>query len=199
MKRVMNEEGSEVTNNYLKSSDFKCKTCNKVFLSFQALEGHRASHNKLKVMTKNLSLKSNMKPKMHMFTICGLHFAIGQALGGHMRKHREGPVHDHDHDSYLTILLEAALRAAHPTIKSSTPNPTSGTGNSIQINTSMFPSNHPYTRTSVGRNIDLLSCGSVKKFTDSSFFTEIPALLKISKKTSLTKSCLYLKPESSLQ
>ncbi|CAJ2678779.1 unnamed protein product [Trifolium pratense] len=94
MKRVSNEV--DLTNNYLKSGDFKCKTCNKVFLSFQALGGHRASHNKLKVMTKNLSLRTNMKHKMHKCTICGLQFAIGQALGGHMRKHRTGQVHNHD-------------------------------------------------------------------------------------------------------
>jgi len=121
MKRGRNEEDSEIdsTNNclmlvskvdenytnqskeeVLKSGDFKCKTCNKEFLSFQALGGHRASHNKVKLMGKNFSLgklpNSTMKTKMHMCPICGLKFAIGQALGGHMRKHRVDQVHDHD-------------------------------------------------------------------------------------------------------
>ncbi|KAF6141803.1 hypothetical protein GIB67_037542 [Kingdonia uniflora] len=29
-----------------------------------------------------------LKPKTHECSICGLEFAIGQALGGHMRRHR---------------------------------------------------------------------------------------------------------------
>jgi hypothetical protein len=41
---------------------------------------------------------------------------------------------------------------------------------------------------SAGRSVDLPSRGSVKKFTGASFFTEMPALLKISKSTSLTRS-----------
>ncbi|TKY67322.1 Zinc finger protein ZAT11 [Spatholobus suberectus] len=71
----------------LKGGDFKCKTCNRQFHSFQALGGHRASHKKLKLMASNLSC-STMTPKMHRCPICGLEFEIGQALGGHMRKHR---------------------------------------------------------------------------------------------------------------
>ena len=31
---------------------------------------------------------SPVKPKTHECSICGLEFAIGQALGGHMRRHR---------------------------------------------------------------------------------------------------------------
>ena len=69
------------------SGEFKCKTCNKQFLSFQALGGHRASHKKLKPMLSNLSC-SMVAPKLHRCSICGLVFGIGQALGGHMRKHR---------------------------------------------------------------------------------------------------------------
>nr|KYP58564.1 hypothetical protein KK1_013978 [Cajanus cajan] len=34
---------------------------------------------------ENQSMK---QPRMHPCPICGLQFAIGQALGGHMRKHR---------------------------------------------------------------------------------------------------------------
>ncbi|BAF16374.1 zinc finger protein ZAT12 [Oryza sativa Japonica Group] len=65
---------------------FVCKTCNRVFPSFQALGGHRASHKKPRLDGDgDLSLS---KPKLHGCSICGLEFAIGQALGGHMRRHR---------------------------------------------------------------------------------------------------------------
>jgi hypothetical protein len=60
---------------------FPCKTCGRVFPSFQALGGHRASHRKPR-------LDGDLKPKLHACSICGLEFAIGQALGGHMRRHR---------------------------------------------------------------------------------------------------------------
>lgn len=75
--------------------DFKCKTCNRRFSSFQALGGHRASHKKPKLMVTDLSCHQELpnptmkqQPRMHPCPICGLEFAIGQALGGHMRKHR---------------------------------------------------------------------------------------------------------------
>ncbi|KAG8066958.1 hypothetical protein GUJ93_ZPchr0005g15329 [Zizania palustris] len=65
---------------------FVCKTCSRVFPSFQALGGHRASHKKPRLDGDgDLSLA---KPKLHGCSICGLEFAIGQALGGHMRRHR---------------------------------------------------------------------------------------------------------------
>ncbi|KAM3399884.1 hypothetical protein ACQJBY_005010 [Aegilops geniculata] len=62
---------------------FVCKTCDRVFPSFQALGGHRASHKK-----PRLDGDGDLKPKMHGCSICGLEFAVGQALGGHMRRHR---------------------------------------------------------------------------------------------------------------
>ncbi|MFS7952198.1 hypothetical protein Hanom_Chr07g00604151 [Helianthus anomalus] len=52
---------------------------------------------------------------------------------------------------------------------------------------------------SAGRRVDLPSNGSVKKLTGASFLAEIPAHLNMSKRTSLTKSCRYLNPGSSLQ
>ncbi|XP_047093294.1 zinc finger protein ZAT12-like [Lolium rigidum] len=61
---------------------FVCKTCGRVFPSFQALGGHRASHKKPRLDGDDL------KPKLHGCSVCGLEFAIGQALGGHMRRHR---------------------------------------------------------------------------------------------------------------
>ncbi|XP_047324302.1 zinc finger protein ZAT12-like [Impatiens glandulifera] len=81
---------------------FECKTCNRQFLSFQALGGHRASHKKprhtgdlslqpslsLMISSQQPATKPKPKPKTHECSICGLEFAIGQALGGHMRRHR---------------------------------------------------------------------------------------------------------------
>jgi hypothetical protein len=63
---------------------FVCKTCGRVFPSFQALGGHRASHKKPRLDGDG----GDLKPKLHGCSICGLEFAIGQALGGHMRRHR---------------------------------------------------------------------------------------------------------------
>ncbi|KAK7402173.1 hypothetical protein VNO78_14227 [Psophocarpus tetragonolobus] len=73
------------------SGDFKCKTCNRRFSSYQALGGHRASHKKPKLMVTDVWwLSPTMKEhrnRMHPCPICGLQFGVGQALGGHMRKH----------------------------------------------------------------------------------------------------------------
>ncbi|KAF8095984.1 hypothetical protein N665_0319s0004 [Sinapis alba] len=90
---------------------YQCKTCDKSFHSFQALGGHRASHKKPKRDEKNpasavetvesaeavgsfLSLQvtssdGSKKPeKTHECSICKAEFSSGQALGGHMRRHR---------------------------------------------------------------------------------------------------------------
>lgn len=79
---------------------YECKTCNRRFPSFQALGGHRASHKKQRQADdqavreeeegkKLLSLSLAVEPKkMHECSICGLEFPMGQALGGHMRRHR---------------------------------------------------------------------------------------------------------------
>lgn len=82
---------------------FSCKTCNKIFSSFQALGGHRASHKKPRLITSpsgdiinplDQIPVSPKKPKTHECSICGLEFAIGQALGGHMRRHRAAASND---------------------------------------------------------------------------------------------------------
>ncbi|KAK4780174.1 hypothetical protein SAY87_016280 [Trapa incisa] len=94
---------------------YECKTCSKVFPSFQALGGHRASHsmpNKGNNMSEDHNrtrdrhqyhgqihrnnLVSNSTPislgtkpgRVHECSICGSEFPSGQALGGHMRRHR---------------------------------------------------------------------------------------------------------------
>ncbi|GAB4854849.1 hypothetical protein Ancab_023434 [Ancistrocladus abbreviatus] len=104
---------------------FECKTCNRQFQSFQALGGHRASHKKPKLSaTDHVDLDDQMvqnsssapKPKTHECSICGLEFAIGQALGGHMRRHRAHVYgtndHDHDQKQHEKPLLSLSLASA---------------------------------------------------------------------------------------
>ncbi|XP_043694246.1 zinc finger protein ZAT8-like [Telopea speciosissima] len=94
--RVGIESDESVANSSGRS--FECKTCNRQFPSFQALGGHRASHKKPRLMELGLGgddphhqsqpHNTPTKPKTHECSICGLEFAVGQALGGHMRRHR---------------------------------------------------------------------------------------------------------------
>ncbi|XP_006650804.1 zinc finger protein ZAT8-like [Oryza brachyantha] len=79
--------------------EFVCKTCGRAFPSFQALGGHRTSH--LRGRTNGLELGAvgdrairqhraeKEHREKHECHICGLGFEMGQALGGHMRRHRE--------------------------------------------------------------------------------------------------------------
>lgn len=96
---------------------YQCKTCNRCFPSFQALGGHRASHKKPKAtpdekkalmaavdeedyqftntstvlslqLTSRVLYSNTHKSKVHECSICGSEFSSGQALGGHMRRHR---------------------------------------------------------------------------------------------------------------
>ncbi|CAF1701352.1 unnamed protein product [Brassica napus] len=71
---------------------FKCETCGKVFNSYQALGGHRASHKKNKTFTTmTTSTKTEHEKieceKVHQCPICFRVFTSGQALGGHKRSH----------------------------------------------------------------------------------------------------------------
>ncbi|KAL6603375.1 hypothetical protein ACP70R_043736 [Stipagrostis hirtigluma subsp. patula] len=91
---------------------YECRTCGRCFPSFQALGGHRTSHKKPRLAAgdhdhgyggaknKNgpaaedmtaLSLRTGgggVKAAAHACSTCGAVFASGQALGGHMRRHR---------------------------------------------------------------------------------------------------------------
>ncbi|KAK6136113.1 hypothetical protein DH2020_030129 [Rehmannia glutinosa] len=62
---------------------------------------HRMSLNSLSLQLSNAStttfsaaatLKSSPSPRIHECSYCGAEFTSGQALGGHMRKHRAGPI-----------------------------------------------------------------------------------------------------------
>ncbi|KAI0527646.1 hypothetical protein KFK09_003251 [Dendrobium nobile] len=65
---------------------FECKTCSRKFPTFQALGGHRTSHNRPIRAGKKLELAE--RKKVHCCPVCGMEFLMGQALGGHMRRHR---------------------------------------------------------------------------------------------------------------
>ncbi|XP_028790195.1 zinc finger protein ZAT5-like [Neltuma alba] len=92
---------------------YQCKTCDRGFPSFRALGGHRARHKKTKPNPEDsnhvgcddyctgtaLSLQlssskvssyngNKSSSKVHECSICGAEFSSGQALGGHMRRHR---------------------------------------------------------------------------------------------------------------
>ncbi|KAG8098780.1 hypothetical protein GUJ93_ZPchr0013g37073 [Zizania palustris] len=79
--------------------EFVCKTCGRAFPSFQALGGHRTSHLRGRHgLALGLAAAGTAKEpapatkKMqdkHDCHICGQGFETGQALGGHMRRHRE--------------------------------------------------------------------------------------------------------------
>ncbi|XP_010933668.1 zinc finger protein ZAT9-like [Elaeis guineensis] len=80
-------------------SKYQCGTCKKVFRSYQALGGHRASHKKSGVACitavqaqihdvesseGNADREAN---KVHECSFCFRVFSSGQALGGHKRSH----------------------------------------------------------------------------------------------------------------
>ncbi|CAM0877356.1 unnamed protein product [Alopecurus aequalis] len=82
--------------------EFVCKTCGRSFPTFQALGGHRTSHLRGRhglalalagyhypVKPKKTTSTDDQKPAVHQCQVCGLSFEMGQALGGHMRRHRE--------------------------------------------------------------------------------------------------------------
>uniref|UniRef100_A0A7N0TA15 C2H2-type domain-containing protein n=1 Tax=Kalanchoe fedtschenkoi TaxID=63787 RepID=A0A7N0TA15_KALFE len=75
---------------------FECKTCGRAFSSFQALGGHSASHHKkpkpspgeAATAMASEAVRVKAEPTVHECSICGMKFGLGQALGGHMRRHR---------------------------------------------------------------------------------------------------------------
>lgn len=72
---------------------YRCEACNKLFRSYQALGGHRASHKKIKAAAaeeKNGGSKAAAEAKIHQCPFCDRIFSSGQALGGHKRSHFVG-------------------------------------------------------------------------------------------------------------
>ncbi|CAN6226849.1 unnamed protein product [Urochloa humidicola] len=77
------------------SGAFRCRICGRQFATFQALGGHRTSHNRPRVRADGLDLVLGARPgkgtaatDVHRCNTCGRVFTTGQALGGHMRRHR---------------------------------------------------------------------------------------------------------------
>ncbi|KAG2324676.1 hypothetical protein Bca4012_039213 [Brassica carinata] len=102
-REVVEEMETEASEGHKKSSKkgrFTCETCGKVFKSYQALGGHRASHKKNIVSNKteqrseteyeNVVVVVAPDKRIHECPICLRVFASGQALGGHKRSHGIG-------------------------------------------------------------------------------------------------------------
>ncbi|KAL8495551.1 hypothetical protein ACS0TY_019619 [Phlomoides rotata] len=66
---------------------YRCEECNKLFRSYQALGGHRASHKKIKVTSAAAPPRAAAEEKIHQCPFCPRIFSSGQALGGHKRSH----------------------------------------------------------------------------------------------------------------
>ncbi|XBJ18466.1 hypothetical protein VPH35_009626 [Triticum aestivum] len=84
---------------------FECRTCRRRFPTYQALGGHRASHGRHHPSVSRprahapgdgVALEIRLpeprggeaRPRTHGCPVCGVEFAVGQALGGHMKRHR---------------------------------------------------------------------------------------------------------------
>lgn len=85
----------------LRRHKFQCGTCKKVFRSYQALGGHRASHKKSRACLPAVAAAGDAdvagevdaesdQPKVHQCPFCYRVFNSGQALGGHKRSHLSG-------------------------------------------------------------------------------------------------------------
>lgn len=91
------EDFQKVTRSNKVRGKYKCGACNKLFRSYQALGGHRASHKKIGAETgrsKNSGGGSKaavavvvLEDKVHECPFCPRVFKSGQALGGHKRTH----------------------------------------------------------------------------------------------------------------
>ncbi|KAF7068727.1 hypothetical protein CFC21_074463 [Triticum aestivum] len=117
--------------------EFVCKTCGRAFATFQALGGHRTSHLRgrhglelgvgvtraIKERKKReekqhqchiraIKERKKREEKQHECHICGLGFEMGQALGGHMRRHREQMAPRGADDRWVALLPDQEVAAA---------------------------------------------------------------------------------------
>ena len=95
------DDDEEETLVRIKSSKFKCETCNKVFGSYQALGGHKANHKKVKheddddhekwveESSTKVVVDDHHQNQIRTFEcpFCFKVFSSGQALGGHKKVH----------------------------------------------------------------------------------------------------------------
>jgi hypothetical protein len=106
-------------NNKVRKGRYKCETCNKVFKSYQALGGHRASHKKIKL---NITVEESqqefevVEKKIHECPVCFRVFNSGQALGGHKRTHVI-------HGSTTTVPIFSSKKVAKSVIDLNLPAP----------------------------------------------------------------------------
>ncbi|XP_020591066.1 zinc finger protein ZAT9-like [Phalaenopsis equestris] len=98
---------------------YPCNICSKSFDSYQALGGHRTSHNKGRGESKRLINRNSdsqtvkKSPKNfgnHVCNICAKNFSSGQALGGHKRSHSIAA----DKSAAAVVVSNAHNTAHHP-------------------------------------------------------------------------------------
>ncbi|CAA7029536.1 unnamed protein product [Microthlaspi erraticum] len=112
METEEESEGNNKSSKMTTKGRYKCETCGKVFKSYQALGGHRASHKKNRVCNKTEqrseteygnAVAANAEKRIHECPICLRVFASGQALGGHKRSHGIGNLSVNHHHHYRQV------------------------------------------------------------------------------------------------
>jgi uncharacterized CHY-type Zn-finger protein len=91
-EKVHPEEGEDDYSLYQirTRTKFRCETCRKVFRSYQALGGHRASHKKNNNLEQHVVVgegKVVVDKRVYECPFCFKVFESGQALGGHKKVH----------------------------------------------------------------------------------------------------------------
>ncbi|KAL7125902.1 hypothetical protein ABFS83_14G147500 [Erythranthe nasuta] len=81
----------------VRGGKYRCETCGRLFRSYQALGGHRASHKKARAAARGPHAPPRtvareeaevvVAEKVHECPFCPRVFSSGQALGGHKRTH----------------------------------------------------------------------------------------------------------------